>query len=185
MPKAVFLDRDGTVNREVDLLRDIKQLRLIPGAAAAIRELNRLGFLVIIITNQPVIARGWVSKRELDRIHALLARRLGRKGAKVDAIYYCPHHPHANLRRYRMRCSCRKPNIGLIRKAVKAFKIDVRRSFMIGDSTRDIETGRRAGLKTVLVKTGYAGKDRKYNVEPDFVARDMIQAVRFIKKHAE
>jgi histidinol-phosphate phosphatase family protein len=183
--KAVFLDRDGTINREVDVLRRLKQLRILPGVSRAIAALNRLGFLVVVVTNQPVIARGWITKNELDEIHAILIRRLKKGGAKIDAVYYCPHHPQANLERYRMRCRCRKPNIGMVMKAVKKFKIDVKKSFMVGDSTRDILTGKRAGLKTILVMTGYAGKDGKYAVKADFVAKNLLGAVKIIKKYAK
>lgn len=180
--RAVFLDRDGTINREVDILRRLDQLNILPGAAQAIRELNRLGYLAIVITNQPVVARGWLTEKEIDEIHAVLVERLGKKGAKLDAIYYCPHHPNANLKRYRLECRCRKPNIGLVREAIKKFKINPRKSFMVGDSTRDILTGKRVGLKTILVKTGYAGKDGKYNAVPDFVAKDLREAVRIIRR---
>lgn len=182
MNKAVFLDRDGVINREVDVLRNLKQLRLLSGVARAIRELNKLGFLIIVVTNQPVIARGWLTEEEVDAIHNVLIKRLVQKGARIDAIYYCPHHPNANLKKYRRRCQCRKPNIGLIKKAVEKFEINVKISFMIGDSTGDILTGKRAGLQTILVETGYAGKDGKYNVKPDFVIKNLSEAIKIIKK---
>lgn len=183
--KAVFLDRDGVVNREVDNLKNIKQLRLLPNVAASINRLNRFGFLVIVVTNQPVIARGWLTEKDLKKIHQILIKRLSQKGAKIDAIYYCPHHPNANLKKYRRRCRCRKPNIGLIRKAVKKFKIDLKKSFMVGDSTRDILAGKRAKLKTILVKTGYAGQDGKYEVKSDFITGNLSEAIKIIKKHAK
>lgn len=183
--RAVFLDRDGTINREVDVLRNVKQLMVLPGAAEAIRRINKLGFLAVIITNQPVVARGWRTERELDEIHAILVRRLGRKGAKIDAVYYCPHHPSANIKKYRMRCSCRKPGIAMIRRAAKRFKINMRGSYMVGDSTRDVFTGKRARLKTILVKTGYAGEDGKYKVKPDFVAKDLLGAAKIVERIAK
>ena len=180
--KAVFLDRDGTINKEVDNLRRLKDLRILPGAARAIKKINKLGFLAVVITNQPVVSRGWLTEPELDRIHAVLIRRLGRKGAKLDAIYYCPHHKDAQIRKYRVLCACRKPNIGLILKAAKKFKIDLKKSFMVGDSTRDILAGKKAKMRTILVKTGYAGKDGKYNVKPDFVAKNLMQAAKIIER---
>ena len=180
--KAVFLDRDGTINKEVDVLRDVKQLKVLPGAAEAIKKINQLGFLAIIITNQPVIARGWLTEKEVDAIHAVLIKRLNKKGAKIDAVYYCPHHPNANLKKYRLVCSCRKPDIGMIKKAVKELKIDIKKSFLIGDSTSDILAGNRIGLKTILVKTGYAGQDGKYKARPDFTAKNLIEAVEIIEK---
>ncbi|MDO8664767.1 MAG: HAD-IIIA family hydrolase [Candidatus Liptonbacteria bacterium] len=183
--RAVFLDRDGVINREVDVLRNIKQLKLLPDAAKAVEKINKLGFLAVILTNQPVIARGWLTEKDVEKINAVLIKRLGKKNAKIDAIYYCPHHPNANLKKYRMKCSCRKPNTGLIKKATKEFKIDIKKSFMVGDRTADILAGKRAGLKTILVKTGYAGKDGKHKIEPDFVAKNISCAVEIIKKHAK
>ena len=178
--KAVFLDRDGTINKEVDNLCDVRDLRILPGVAGAIKKLNNLGFLTIIITNQPVVSRGWLTEKEINEIHAVLIKRLGKRGAKIDAVYFCPHHPDAQVKKYRLHCKCRKPNIGMIQKAVKRFKIDMRKSFMVGDSTRDILAGKRAKLTTILVKTGYKGKDGKYNVKPDFLAKNLNGAVRII-----
>lgn len=166
-------------------MRNLKQLRILPGAAKAIREINKLGYLAIVVTNQPVVARGWLTEKGLDRIHAVLISRLRRHGARIDAVYYCPHHPNANLKKYRLECKCRKPNIGMIREAVKKYRINVQRSFMVGDHTRDILAGRRARLKTILVKTGYGGKDGKHDVEPNFLARNLEEAVRIIKQHAK
>jgi histidinol-phosphate phosphatase family protein len=183
--RAVFLDRDGTINKEVNVLRSLKQLRILPGAGAAIKKLNRLGFLVIVVTNQPVVARGWLTKKEVDEIHTVMVKRVGKSGAKIDAIYYCPHHPEANLKKYRLTCRCRKPNIGMVLSAAKKFGVNLRKSFMVGDSTRDILTGKRAGLKTVLVKTGYAGLDGKYRVEPDFTAKDLRSAANIISRNAK
>lgn len=180
--KAVFLDRDGVINREVGILRSLEQLKILPSVAKAIVALNKMGFLVIIATNQPVIARGWLSEPELDAIHAVMVRRLARRGAKIDAIYYCPHHPEANLKKYRVRCQCRKPNIGLIMKAAKAHNVALNKSFLIGDRTVDILAGKNAHIPTILVKTGFGGKDGKFNVTPDFVAKDLMAAVAVIKK---
>ncbi len=183
MTKAVFLDRDGTINKEVPYLHRIKDLRLLQAAATAIKKFNQLGFLVVIVTNQSGIARGLLNEDKVDEIHAVLIKRLAKKGAKIDAIYYCPHHPsEAKIKKYRIFCRCRKPNVGLIKKAAKEFKIDLRKSFMVGDMTSDILMGKRAGLKTILVKTGFAGKDGKYNIKPDFLANNLSEAVRIIKK---
>lgn len=184
MRPAAFLDRDGTVIREVDNLESLRQLRLLPGAASAIHSLNRLGFLVILVTNQPVVARGWITQLELEAIHEELRRRLATKDARIDAIYYCPHHPNANLKRYRKSCVCRKPNIGLFRKAAKDFGISMNRSFSIGDRTVDIEAGKRAGLQTILVHTGYKGRDGKYPASPDFKVKNLSQAAALIKRYA-
>lgn len=179
---AVFLDRDGVINREVDNLSKIEQLRLLPKSAEAVKIFNNLGILVIIITNQPVIARGWITSKELEEIHRVLLKRLSEKGAKIDAIYYCPHHPNANLKKYRQNCSCRKPKIGLIEKAAKDFPINLKKSIFIGDSTRDILTGKNAGLDTILVKTGFKGEDGIFDIKPDFEAKNLLEAVKIVKK---
>jgi D,D-heptose 1,7-bisphosphate phosphatase len=181
MVKAVFLDRDGIINREVDVLRSKKQLRLLPKVAEALQELHRLGFLTIIITNQAVVARGWQTEKDVEEIHNLIQARLSKKGAQISAFYYCPHHPEANLVKYRKRCRCRKPNTGLIRRAMKDFNINAKKSFMIGDRTGDILAGRRANLKTILVKSGYGGADGQYKVKPDFIAASLREAVKIIK----
>jgi len=183
--RAIFLDRDGTINREVNYLSDIKKLRILPGAATAIKQLNRLGFAVIVVTNQGAIAHGLITEKELDRLHAVMVRRLGRSGAVLDGIYYCPHHPKAKLKKYRVICACRKPNLGMIRKAAKEHGIRMKGSFMVGDLTADIVLGKRAGLATILVQTGYAGKDERYKAKPDFIAKDLMAAVRIIKKHGK
>jgi histidinol-phosphate phosphatase family protein len=183
--RAVFLDRDGVINREVGILSSVQQLTILPKAAAAIAAINKLGFLVVVATNQPVIARGLISEPELDAIHAVMVSRLARHGAKIDAIYYCPHHPDANLKKYRVRCRCRKPNIGLIMRAVKEHGIALDKSFLIGDRTVDIVAGKKARVRTILVRTGFGGKDGKFDVAPDFTAKDLGAAVRIIKKYAK
>lgn len=181
--KAVFLDRDGTIIRQVELLHKISELRLLPRAAQAIRAINRLGYLAIIITNQPVVARGLIEPEGVDSIHAVLIKRLSKCGAKIDAVYFCPHHPNANVKKYRLHCRCRKPNIGMILKAVKKFNINIKKSFLIGDSTRDILAGDRAGLKTILVKTGHTRKDPwQFNARPDFITKNLNEVVKLLKK---
>lgn len=182
MAKAVFLDRDGVINREVDVLRSVKQLKLLPGVAGAIKKINKLGFLAVIITNQPVIARGWLTEKEVDEIHAVLIKRLNKKGANIDAIYYCPHHPNANLKKYRRVCSCRKPAPGMLIKAMKEWKVGRKRSFMIGDHAWDIMAGEAAGLKTILVKSNRPVDPKYAYIKPDFTAKNLAGAVVIIKK---
>lgn len=147
--RAIFLDRDGTINEEVGFLTDIDKLRLIQGAAEAIRKINEAGFLAIVITNQPVIARGEVSFEQLNSIHNKLEGLLGREGAYLDKIYFCPHHPHKGFEgerpEYKCECECRKPAPGMILKAAKEFNIDLSESFMIGDRDKDVEAGNAAG----------------------------------------
>jgi D,D-heptose 1,7-bisphosphate phosphatase len=180
--KAVFLDRDGTIIRDVDNLIRPQQIRFFPSAARAIAEINKMGFLVIVVTNQPVIARGWATEKNVDEVHAVFVDRLKRRGATIDAIYYCPHHPDANLKRYRALCRCRKPNTGMIIKAAKELGITMEGSYMVGDRTGDILAGERAKLRTILVRTGAAGKDGKHAMRPDHIAKNLAAAVAIIKK---
>lgn len=153
--RAVFLDRDGTVNRYVGFLRNIDDFELCPGAAEAIRRINESGYLAIVVTNQPVIARGEVTEEELRLIHDKMETLLGEKGAYIDGIYYCPHHPHkgyeGEIPELKIDCGCRKPKPGLLLSAAKDFNIDLSRSWMTGDSENDIKAGKAAGCKTVLL----------------------------------
>jgi D,D-heptose 1,7-bisphosphate phosphatase len=153
--RAVFLDRDGTINEYVGFLSSAEQFKLIEGTAEAIRQINKSGYLAIVITNQPVIARGDCTFEQLRQIHDKMETELGKSGAYVDAIYVCPHHPDTGFegerREYKKVCSCRKPNIGLLLQAEQDFHIDLGRSFIIGDSMRDVEAGRNAGLKDSLL----------------------------------
>ncbi len=179
---AVFLDRDGTIVREVDYLREVSQLRLLPGAAAAVRRLNEAGIPVIVVTNQSGIARGMLTENDLRHIHDELRRRLASRGARLDAIYYCPHHPEAAVKAYRKRCRCRKPAPGLFRRAAREMDLDLARSFAVGDSARDLEAGRRAGCRTVLVRTGYGARTERECGDgcAEAVADDLSGAVDWI-----
>ena len=181
--RAVFLDRDGTINCDVNHIVDIRNFRLISGAAKAIRQINNLGFVAVVVTNQSAIAHGWLTESKLDEIHAVMIRRLKRGGAKVDGIYYCPHHVKGAVKKYRIKCRCRKPEPGMIIEAAKKHGITAKGSFMVGDRTMDILAGKRAKLKTILVKTGMAGRDGKHDVKADFAAKDLADAVNVIKKH--
>lgn len=153
--RAFFLDRDGTINRYMGFLTDIKDMELLDGAADAIRMINRSGCLAVVVTNQPVIARGEVSLEELENIHNKMETLLGRQGAYVDAVFYCPHHPDRGFagerEEYKISCSCRKPEPGMLLEAAEKYHIDLALSWMIGDSRNDVEAGRRAGCRTALV----------------------------------
>lgn len=153
--KAVFLDRDGTINEYVGFLRDIDDLKLIDGVAEAIKKINASGYLCIIVTNQPVIARGEVTVPQLEDIHNKMETELGLSGAYIDGIYYCPHHPHkgyeGEIAELKIDCDCRKPKPGMLLKAAENFNIDLGASFMIGDSESDIKAGNAAGCKSILV----------------------------------
>lgn len=155
---AIFLDRDGTINEEVNLLNKPEQLKLIEGAAEAIRLINKSDYLAIIVTNQPVIARNLCSIEELEYIHASLETMLGKEGAYVNAIYFCPHHPDKGFPEerpeYKIDCECRKPKPGMLLKASKDWNIELSKSYMIGDSDRDLDAGRNAGCKrSIQIKT--------------------------------
>jgi len=192
MKVAVFLDRDGVINEEVNLLSDARQLRLIQNAEKAIKLLNNLGFYVIVATNQPQVARGLLKEKEAEKINETLRKMLAKKGAKIDAIYFCPHHPekhHLDIKpecmKYRIECDCRKPNIGMLKKAEKKFGLNLKSCYIIGDKTMDMQTGKNAGCRTILVKTGYAGKDKKYDVKPNFIAKDLFDAAKQIKEETK
>ena len=161
--KAVFLDRDGTINKYVGFLRDIDQFELLPGVADAIRKINASGYLAIVVTNQPVIARGEVTREDLQEIHKKMETLLGNEGAYLDAIYYCPHHPHkgyeGEVPELKIECECRKPKPGMLLKAAEDFNIDLNLSWMIGDGENDIKAGKEAGCKTALIGDGVYGQD--------------------------
>lgn len=156
MPRdAVFLDRDGTLIEEVNYLARPEQVRLIPGAADAVRALNDAGVLVVVVTNQAGVARGYFPESRVAEVHARLSALLAEHGAHVDAYYHCPHHPTAGVGRYRVDCDCRKPKPGLLLTAARHLDIDLARSWMIGDKPCDAGAGRAAGCRTLLVRTGH------------------------------
>ena len=171
--KAVFLDRDGTINKYVGFLRSIDDFELIDGVAEAIKEINASGYLAIVVTNQPVIARGEVSFGELEEIHNKMETLLGREGAYVDAIYYCPHHPHKGYTGERpelkIDCECRKPKPGMLLKAAKDFNIDLSQSWMVGDGENDIKAGMNAGCQTALIGEGTHGQNASASSLQQFV----------------
>jgi len=152
---AVFVDRDGTLNREVHYLRRIADLRLLPGTADAIRALAAAGFAVVVVTNQSGVARGLVRPAVLAAIHATLVRRLARAGARLAGIYVCPHHPTAGSPPLRRRCRCRKPGPELVRRAARDLGLDVRRSYCVGDGAVDLGLAAATGTRAVLVRTGH------------------------------
>lgn len=184
--RAIFLDRDGTMNVSKGFISNADDLELIPGTIEAIKAINKSGALAIIITNQPVIARGECSFEELHNIHNKLKTLLGEKGAFVDDIFYCPHHPdkgfEGEVPELKFDCECRKPKTGMIDEAVKKYNIDLSKSYMVGDSTMDLELARNAGVKSVLVDTGFAGNDGKYDRSCDIEAKDLLDAVEKIIK---
>ncbi len=181
---AIFLDRDGTINKEVNHLSSEDQFELIDGAGEAISNINAAGLLAVVATNQPVIARGELKESKLKVIHNKMETLLGKNGAYIDRIYYCPHHTDkgfaGEVESLKFNCGCRKPQIGLFLSAQNDLNIILENSWIIGDRTSDILAGQNAGMKSVLVQTGYAGKDKKYDMQPDFVAKNLNDAVKII-----
>ena len=182
MNKAVFLDRDGVVTREPPhYAHKPEQLVLIPGAGDAIRLLNENGFVVIIVSNQAGIARGYYQKEDMISFNRAMDQKLAEVDAHIDAYYYCLHHLEAKVGEYRIDCDCRKPKPGMLLKAEKEQGIDMRQSFMIGDKLTDIEAGKRAGCRTILVKTGYGSETvQNEDVDCELVAEDLYRAVSYI-----
>jgi D-glycero-D-manno-heptose 1,7-bisphosphate phosphatase len=178
MSLAVFLDRDGTINREVGYLDDPADLYLIPGAAKAIRLLNEAGIPTIMVSNQAGIGRGYFSVATAEEINEQLVKLLAKHGAHIDAIYYCPHHPSEG-------CDCRKPEAGMLLQAAREYCIDdMRRALVVGDKASDLDAGHRAGCRTVLVLTGYGELTRETfndcDFQPDYVSTDLLDAVQWV-----
>ncbi len=202
---AVFLDRDGTINEEVGYLDRMEKLRLLPGAAEAIRLINESGMKAVVVTNQSGVARGIFDEAFVDEVHAHLREMLGEQGAFLDGVYFCPHHPTEGRGRYLRSCDCRKPAPGLLLRAAQELSLDPERSTMIGDTLKDIETAARIGVRGLLVRTGYGaeaadalgfaagprpmrpgakeaprGGDRV--IRPVHIAEDLLAAVRWLLK---
>ncbi len=182
--KAIFIDRDGTINKYRGLIYSDEQFELEECAAEAIKKINASGFLAICVTNQPVVARGLCSINDVEYIHKKMETLLGEKGAFLDDIAFCPHHPDKGYPEenvlYKIKCHCRKPDIGMIEQMTEKYNIDLKESYMVGDSTIDIQTAINAGVNSVLVKTGQAGQDGKYKVEADIEVKNLLSAVDYI-----
>ena len=182
--KYIFLDRDGVICEDKHHIHKIEDIVLIPKSAEAIRLLNEHNYKVILITNQPVIARGLCRIDELKELNLYLERLLLKEGAKINKIYFCPHHPTAgNNSTYTRECECRKPKPGMILQAKKDFNIgDLSTYYMLGDKMSDIHAGKSAGCKTILVETGYGGKggEQLEEIEPDYYATNLYNAVKEI-----
>ncbi|MBI4547070.1 MAG: D-glycero-beta-D-manno-heptose 1,7-bisphosphate 7-phosphatase [Ignavibacteriae bacterium] len=183
---GVFLDRDGTINEEVDFLSSPNHVRLIPGSAEGIHLANELGFKVFIVTNQSGIARGLFTEDQVSKIHQTLLQKLENRGAHIDGIFYCPHHPENGKPPYRKDCGCRKPNTGMLSRAAKEYNVNLKKSFVVGDKMIDIQTGNNAGATSILVLTGYGKQElelcHQNKVHIDYVASDLLDAMKYIKR---
>jgi len=182
--KCFFLDRDGTVNKLGGLLYQIERFELEDKVVEAIQKINRSEWLCIVITNQPVIARGLCERKDVENIHKKMQTLLGNAGAYLDDIMYCPHHPDKGYPEenplYKVKCRCRKPDIGMLEQCAKVYNIDLSQSWFIGDTTVDIQTGINAGMHTALVMTGEAGQDRKFDAEAELKGNNLLEVVELI-----
>jgi D-glycero-D-manno-heptose 1,7-bisphosphate phosphatase len=179
MKRAVFIDRDGTINVEKEYLFRAEEFEFIPGAAKAIRLLNEAGFLVVVVTNQSGVARGYYAEEDVHLLHRHIAVQLEKEGARVDAWQYCPHHP-SGRGSYALPCRCRKPQPGMLREAAARFDIDLGASIMIGDKLVDIEAGRAAGCRTILVRTGYGREEEQGQLAGSEVFDDLLAAAEHV-----
>jgi D,D-heptose 1,7-bisphosphate phosphatase len=182
---AVFLDRDGTINEEVGFLDCLERLRLFPDTPSAIRLINESGMKVVVATNQSGIARGYFTEAVVEMLHDHIQKRLRAEGAQIDRFYYCPHHPTEGIGSYRIVCTCRKPGAGMLWQAEKEMGLDLSRSYLIGDKTTDIEAAAKAGVKSILIKSGnspgrFQGSASQEPAEPDRITDGLLEAVRWI-----
>ncbi len=183
--KAVFLDRDGTINEEMGYINHLSRFRIFPFTAKAIALLRENGYKIIVVTNQAGVARGYFTEEQVREVHLFLQNRLSKENAQIDKIYYCPHHPTEGNGKYKKTCVCRKPNTGMISKAVEDFDIDLSRSYMIGDRYKDVLFAHKVGLKSIMVLTGYGKGEYTYQRDtweqkPDFLCENLLLAAQYI-----
>ncbi|MDO9530006.1 MAG: D-glycero-beta-D-manno-heptose 1,7-bisphosphate 7-phosphatase [Syntrophales bacterium] len=179
---AVFLDRDGTINEEVGYLGDLEKLNIYPNSFEAIRLINESGMKAVVISNQSGVARGYFSEDFVNTVHSRINETLQENGARIDRFYFCPHHPTEGKGHYLKSCDCRKPKTGMLIKASEELNIDLFRSYMVGDAAKDIELANRSGVMGILVKTGYGKNVISSDVEPSYIAEDILDAVNWIMK---
>ena len=187
--KAILIDRDGTINEDVGFITQLYQLRLYNFAAESIKLINEAGRHAIVITNQSGIARGLFNEDFLLRLHERMESLLSREGARIDAYYYCPHHPEFGAPPFRQNCDCRKPKPGMIRKAARDFKLDLKECYVIGDRYRDIEMAYAAGAHSVMIMSGYGraeylSKHDSWPQQPEHVAENLLEAVKWILRES-
>jgi D-glycero-D-manno-heptose 1,7-bisphosphate phosphatase len=179
MKRAVFLDRDGTINIEKEYLYRANDLEFISGAPEAVQLLNQAGIMVVVVTNQSGVARGYYTEDDVENLHRHIARELERSEAHIDAWLYCPHHP-SGRGSYALPCDCRKPLPGMLLEAARRYDIDLENSTMIGDKLADIEAGKAAGCRTILVRTGYGAGEEQYVGSDTIVCDDLLSAVKYL-----
>jgi len=189
MERAVFIDRDGTLNDEVGYVNHLSRFRLFDFAAPAIRLLNQAGWRTFVVTNQSGVARGFFDEDLVKRVHSHMLKQLARDEARIDGIYWCPHHPTAGQPPYRQECDCRKPQPGLLHRAARDFNLNLARSVVIGDRYLDVNMAHKAGARGVLVLTGYGLGEYEYQRHswpspPDYVANDVLDAVNWVIRNS-
>lgn len=172
---AVFLDRDGVLTKEKSYVSSVKELEIFPYTAECIRRIHQKGYYAIVITNQSGVARGFFTEEDLAEMNDYLLTETG-----VDAVYYCPHHPDGKVEKYRKKCDCRKPGTGLLEAAARDFAIDVPISWLVGDRAGDILAGRRAGIRTVLLESGYGTAGLEEDIEPDYILNDLRDVMKIL-----
>ena len=182
---AVFLDRDGTINEQMGYINQLSRFQLLPGVGQAINRLNQAGWPVVVVSNQSGVARGYFPADLVEKVHGYMVELLARDGARLDGVYYCPHHPRAELDSYRKECNCRKPRTGLFEQAASDLNLDLAKSYVIGDRSSDLKAGRNIGATSILVLTGYGRGELEFvlphkDVTPDFVADTLNDAVDYI-----
>ena len=174
--QAVFLDRDGTINEDVGYLHKPERFKFLINALEGLKKIQEMGYRIIIVTNQPGIGLGYFPEEDFYEVNRVMLKAFSKAGIMVDKIYFCPHSKAE-------KCSCRKPNQALIERSKEELNLDISRSFMVGDKTSDMEMGKRAGMRTILVETGFKGEDGEYSGEPDYWAKDILDAAHFILKN--
>ena len=175
--KAVIFDRDGIINEEIEYLHEVEKLSFIPHALDGILKMQKMGFKIVVATTQAGIGLGYFTKEDFFRVNKAILKEFNKHGIVVSKVYYCPHSIEE-------KCSCRKPEIGLIKKAQKDLNLNLRKCWVIGDKTSDVLAGKKSGCHTILVSSGHAGADKEFTVKPDYIASDLINAARFIQKNS-
>ena len=182
---AIFIDRDGTINEQMGYINHLSRFNILPGVPEAIKLLNENNFIVIVVTNQSGIARGYYPLELVEKIHTHMEETLEKEGAQIDDIFYCPHYPRGKVKEYSIECDCRKPDTGMIRKAIEKHAVDLTQSYMIGDYHTDLELADNANIKSIMVKTGYGLGEIEHILpglpyKPVYTADDLLDAVKWI-----
>ena len=180
MNKAIFLDRDGVINEDPGYVSKIQDYRFMPRVFEALRMAQSSGYKLVIVTNQAGIGKRVYSEDDYHMLTSWIKQRFQENNIEISQIYHCPHHPEAVIEKFKQKCGCRKPNPGMLLLAAQEHDLDLSNSYMIGDRTSDVLAGKRAGCKTILVKTGYGGSDQEHQVNPDHVVEDLYEAVGLI-----